>query len=94
VVPKWRANSQTVLEALADLTWVTDLQGLLNVGILAEFLDLWDLIAQMNLQPEVDDRSIWRLAPSREYSARSAHDGFFKGSVSFCPWEPIWLDSG
>jgi hypothetical protein len=79
MVPKWRANSQKVLEALIDLTWVSDLQGPLNVGILAECLDLWDLVVQMNLQPEVDDTNIWSLAPSREYSARSAYDGFFQG---------------
>lgn len=29
-------------------------------------------------------------APSKEYSARSACDGFFQGSVPFRPWERIW----
>ena len=42
------------------------------------------------LQPEVEDRHIWRLSSNGQYSAKSAYDGFFLGSTLFGPWERIW----
>ena len=58
-----RARKRTVLEAVSDLRWVSDIRGALTVNVLAEFLGVWNLIAHLVLQPEVEDIHIWRFSP-------------------------------
>jgi len=58
LVPKRRANKCTVLEALTDKTWIGD-QGALSVGVLAEFLNLWDILPLVILQPQLEDKHNW-----------------------------------
>lgn len=66
------------------------LQGALSVGVLAEFLNLRDILSQVILQPESEDKPIWQLAASCNYTAKSAYEGFFKGAILFSSREPIW----
>jgi len=48
-VPK-RANKRMVLETLTNHQCIHDLQGALTEGAIADFLTLWDLIAELQLQ--------------------------------------------
>ena len=59
LVPKRRAKKCTVLEDLTDNTWIGDLQGALSVGVLTEFLNLWDILSQVTLQPQLEDKHKW-----------------------------------
>jgi hypothetical protein len=45
LVSKRRATSRTVLEALTNHAWVNNIQGALTVGVISEYLTLWDIIA-------------------------------------------------
>jgi hypothetical protein len=58
LVPKRRANKRTVLETLTNNTWIGVLQGALSVGILVKFLNLWDILSQVVLQPQSEDKHI------------------------------------
>ena len=58
-----RARKRIVREAVSDLRWVSDIWGALTVNVLAEFLGVWNLIAHLVLQPEVEDIHIWRFSP-------------------------------
>jgi hypothetical protein len=62
LVSKRTANKLTVLEALTGHSWVNDMQGALSVGALVDYLNLWDTLSQVMLQPGSDDRHIWRLS--------------------------------
>lgn len=88
-IPKRRVKQRTVQDALTNQAWISDIQGARTVGVLVEFLQLWDLLMDFQLQPEVEDRHIWRLSSNGQYSAKSAYDGFFLGSTLFGPWERI-----
>ncbi|WVZ76728.1 hypothetical protein U9M48_024677 [Paspalum notatum var. saurae] len=90
LVPKRRANKRTVLDALNQNNWISDLKGALGVAALVEYLQLWDILSQIVLDPEVEDRHIWRFSSSGQYSAKSAYEGFFQGGILFDPWERIW----
>ena len=90
IVSKRRANKRTVLEALTNHGWIADIQGAHTVGIIIEFLALWDILSEVVLQPGVEDAHIWRLSTSGQYSAKSAYEGFFIGSTVFRPRERIW----
>ena len=90
IVSKRRANKRTVLEALTNHGWIADIQGAHTVGIIIEFLALWDILSEVVLQPGVEDAHIWHLSTSGQYSAKSAYEGFFIGSTVFRPRERIW----
>uniref|UniRef100_K3ZCK4 Uncharacterized protein n=1 Tax=Setaria italica TaxID=4555 RepID=K3ZCK4_SETIT len=56
-VPKRRVKRRTVQETLLNYYWLQDIQGHYSVAVLAEFLDIWDLVQEVVLQPEVEDNS-------------------------------------
>jgi hypothetical protein len=89
-VPKRRVKRRTVRDALTTQVWISDIQGARTVGVMVEFLQLCTLLMDFQLQPEVEDKHIWRLSSNGKYSAKSTYDGFFLGSTPFGPWERIW----
>lgn len=44
-----------------------------------------------SLQPVEEDVHIWRFSPSGQYSAKSAYEHLFQGSILFRSWEQIWM---
>jgi hypothetical protein len=56
IIPKRRINKCTIKEAITARKWISDIQGALSVGVIIEFLHLWDIlldfdcIAFMSLQ--------------------------------------------
>jgi len=69
---------------------VSDIQGALTVGVIVEYLHLWDLLNDLELQPEVEDSYVWPLHSGGQYSVKSVYEGFFVGSTHLGPWERIW----
>jgi hypothetical protein len=51
-VPQRIQNSRIVHTALANRSWLNDIKGALTVEVLADFLDLWDAILTVNLNPK------------------------------------------
>jgi hypothetical protein len=90
LVSKRKANRRTVFEALASNAWVSDIQGAITVGVISEFLGLWDIFREVCLQPGVEDSHILRLSSNGLYSAQSAYTGLLQGTVIFWPLETIW----
>jgi hypothetical protein len=60
------------------------------MGISVEYIQVWDLLLEVQLQPEVEDIHKWRLAASGQYSAKSNYESLFLGATSFEPCERIW----
>jgi hypothetical protein len=85
-----RAKKRTVFDALTDMHWVSDIQEALTVVLLAQYLELWDLLWEVVLQPNVANTHIWCLAASGQYSAKSAYEAMFIGTIHFKAWEWIW----
>jgi len=67
-----------------------DIKGARTVGVIVDFLHLWDLLYNFELEPDVEDVHIWRFSASGQYSAKSAYESFFLGSTQFGPYERIW----
>ena len=89
-IPKKLINKRTVQEAIRDNLWINDISGSLSVGALADFLRLWDMVAQVDLCLDKEDKHIFGLAANGKYSAKAAYEGLFLGSVEFEPYERIW----
>lgn len=81
VVPKKNRNNRTVLEALRDRKWLTDIKGALTVGVFADLLDLWDVLQTIQLHLDMEDKHIFRFTTDRNYLAKAAYKGFFIGST-------------
>jgi hypothetical protein len=85
---------------------VSDIKGALTIQILIEYQQIWDLVDDLVLQPEVDDHHRCHFTQSGIYTAKSAYNAFFHGSIRFTQrriwksWGPlnckffIWLASG
>jgi hypothetical protein len=77
-VPKRRANECRVLQNLTNNTWTGDLQGALPAGVLAKFLNLWDILPRVVLQPRSENKHIWQFTASGVYTAKPAMMVSFK----------------
>jgi hypothetical protein len=84
------AARRSVLQALISEKWIEDIQGSISPEALLEYLVLWDVISEVELQVGVQDKHIWKLSTSGQYTTRSAYDALFQGAISFGPYERIW----
>jgi hypothetical protein len=57
------------------------LRGGLSVGVLTEFLQLWDTLQGVSLQPDNEDTHTWRLTSNGQYSTKSTYDALFLGGA-------------
>jgi hypothetical protein len=90
VIPKRRTKQRTIQDALTNQTWISDIKGARTVGVIVDYLLLWDVLSDFLLQPNVEDRHIWWFSSDGQYSARTAYKVLFVGSTSFEPCERIW----
>jgi hypothetical protein len=60
------------------------------VGVLVEYLQLWDLLSDVKLQPEIEDKHVFSIASDGNYSAKVAYEGLFMGSIYFSHYSRVW----
>ena len=51
-----------MFESLNNRTWVSDIRGALTVQVLIEYINLWELFSNVELQPDVEDTHIWKFS--------------------------------
>jgi hypothetical protein len=90
LVPRKIMNKRTVSEALTDFRWTRDLHGVLSTLVICDLLNLADLLFEVILQQDKPDKHVWRLLVFRKYSAKSAYEASFQGSISFEAFDRIW----
>lgn len=64
LVPKITTSRCTVRQALCDGKWLEDIQGEISVEALMEFLELWDVLSDVDRQEGIHDKHVWRLSGS------------------------------
>ena len=72
-----------VYDAISGRRWISDIKGALNMQVLIEYLHLWDLLSNIELQAGVDYTHIWRFSTTRVYSTKSAYEALFIGATEF-----------
>jgi hypothetical protein len=85
-----RARKRSVFDALTDARWITDIKGALTLEVLAEYLELWEVLSNFSLQTEVEDVHAWQFSASGQYTTKSAYDALSIGATGFGPWKQIW----
>jgi hypothetical protein len=91
IAPRIR-RIRTVADALADEQWLQDIRngGGLSWHGIRDFLRLWDCIMNITLHGDQEDRHIWQLDGSGQYSSKLMYRSYFNGSVTFEPWCRLW----
>lgn len=84
------ARTLTVAEGLQARRWVRGISGGLTVQVIAEYIDLWDRLENFHLQPDVEDRVVWRWSTNGVYCARSAYRALHLGSQELPDYQLIW----
>ena len=90
IAPKRIAINRTVLEALTNRKWISDIKGPLSVGDIVDYLQLWGLPSEVVLRPDVEDKHIFSLARDDKYSAKTTYEGFLAGSTVFGHYPLVW----
>jgi hypothetical protein len=57
---------------------------------LVDFLRLWDMVTQVDLCFDKEDKHIFQLAANGKYSAKTAYEGLSLGSMEFEHYDRIW----
>jgi hypothetical protein len=79
-----------VQQAFQNHAWTADIQGVVTIEIIVEYIQLWELLLDIQLQPKVEDAHFWRSTASEKYSAKSGYDHLFMDATLFKPCERIW----
>jgi hypothetical protein len=66
-------------EAITGNSWLMDIQGPLTVPVLIQYIQLWEMVEETVLNPEVQDSTLWRWSSSGAYVAHSAYEVLFLG---------------
>jgi hypothetical protein len=55
-----------------------------------EFLEVWDLIVEVELHEQIEDRHVFMLATNGQYSPKTVYEALFLGFVHFEHANRIW----
>jgi hypothetical protein len=53
-------SSISVAQGLLANRWVCDIRGGVSTVTMGQYLQLWDLVASIQLQPGVPDKMVWK----------------------------------
>lgn len=91
-IPKHRRKSRTVADALQAHAWASDIQGVIGIQEIGQYLLTWRAVESITLSTE-PDRLQWAWNESGTYTAQSAYLATFQGST-YCPaWKLTWKSS-
>jgi hypothetical protein len=88
-VPQKIINKRSVHEAMQGGGWAADIKRALGWLALAEYLELWNILADVNLDGSYDVHQ-WKFEASGIFSTSSAYCSYFVGSIPFEPWRKVW----
>jgi hypothetical protein len=57
---------------------------------LVDYLNLWESLSDIELQPNIRDKHVFSLASDGKYTAKAAYKGLFLGSATFDHYKRIW----
>jgi hypothetical protein len=60
------------------------------VGVMVEYLQLWEVLLNVELQSGHQDTHFWRFTANKQYSAKAKYEGLFWGSIEFEHYERVW----
>lgn len=83
-------NRRLVRDGLTASNWINDIKGELSTDGLVQFIHLWEIISDSNLDPNVGDQAIWKWSASGQYSAASAYSIMNEGAIRLGCAKGLW----
>ncbi|CAM0911087.1 unnamed protein product [Alopecurus aequalis] len=80
----------TVAQAVIDNKWMKHYKRNITPAALRQFLLIHDIVQDVQLRQDVPDSVTWRWTANGQYSAASAYDMQFEGSIRFSFKDTIW----
>jgi hypothetical protein len=74
---------------MLDNAWARDIQGLLGIHEIGQYLTLWHMIQDTALSDQ-PDQLVWKWTASGIYTANSCYLATFHGSTPSCSWKLVW----
>jgi hypothetical protein len=87
-IPKRRRKLRTVHNGIQGNSWALDIQGVLGIHEVGQYLQLWQKIQNTTLNTQPDEL-VWKWTTSGTYTANSCYLSTFHGSTT-CLWKLIW----
>ena len=75
------SKRRTVAQALTNDSWVRDIAGALTVQVILDFLLIWEATRGVQLQPDTQDKFLWKWTPDKCFTTASAYHAFFIGQT-------------
>jgi hypothetical protein len=89
-IPQRRKRQWSVKTTLLNNACTSDIQGTVTTGLILEYIQLWDILSVVQLQPKVEESHIWKLAATGKYLAKSGYGSLFLGATLFKAYERVW----
>lgn len=83
-------HNRTLHQAMQNNQWIRDITGPITVLVLVQYLRIWELLQEIELQQDREDIIRWRWTSSGQYMAKSAYQMFFCGNTIFSGAKLIW----
>ena len=80
-----RARKRKVFDALNNRTWVSGIRDALTVHVLTEYIHLWELLSNVELQLDVEDTHMVQFSTTGQYTSKLAYEALFIGAIQFGP---------
>ena len=70
--------------------WMEDIGGELDTDGLAQFIRLWEILLEVQLVPDTEDKPVWDWNREGKYTASSAYKMMCIGGARFQHSAAIW----
>jgi hypothetical protein len=92
IIELCKRKKWTVAQALHDNEWITKLstEATISIEHLTQFVQLWALIRNVQLNDDLDDDIRWKLPSNGEYSTSSANNLQFFGLIESSFYKLVW----
>ncbi|WVZ91735.1 hypothetical protein U9M48_037868 [Paspalum notatum var. saurae] len=85
-----RRRIRTVRDGLLNGAWISDIRGVLDDIMIAEYIEVWERIRHVSLSEGVPDQFRWRWTLNGIYTSSSAYQSCFFGSTMMLGAKFIW----
>lgn len=83
-------KKRTMKDGLSQNRWARHIVGALTTQVLCQFLQVWQHLCDVDLNPFQVDHFVWKWSSNGKYSASSTYYVFFNGLMSLLGAKDLW----
>jgi hypothetical protein len=83
-------RKRNVKDAISQNQWGRDVVGAPTTQVICQFLQVWDLLRSVVLDPLQADRFVWKWSSDGKFSVSSTYRAFFTGAAKLLGAKELW----